>query len=290
MIDNEKFEAAFKDWEIAKYDNWLNTDISNATYMTPRKRVEWFHETYEIALERTRRKPELLDAIIYEANDSHNDSIIDMNTYYKVIPYDSLTPVVMLPDEKFCVLNFANPVTPGGGVLGGALAQEEDICRKSTLYCALTSHEARRYYLDHNVMLDMGDDRVFTSRCMYHPHVELVRNNDGSDIEFSAITCAAPILYTGDYDEDEYAEIFRERIYTILNCANDNGEKNLVLGAFGCGAFGNDPALVARIFREALFHYEFDGVIFAIKPAFGPHNASLDKNYHEFHAIIKQQH
>ena len=73
------------------------------------------------------------------------------------------------------VLNFANPVNPGGGVRKGARAQEEDLCRKSSLLLSLESKEAQRYYrYNRRLGTYMGSDAL-----MITPQVEIIRDESG---------------------------------------------------------------------------------------------------------------
>ena len=78
--------------------------------------------------------------------------------------------------KSILVLNFANPVHPGGGVTRGARAQEEDLCRKSTLYMSLLSDEARRMY-DYN---QEAKDYLATDYMVLSPSVEIFRDSHGT--------------------------------------------------------------------------------------------------------------
>ena len=152
------------------------------------------------------------------------------------------------------VLNFANPVHSGGGVRIGARAQEEDLCRKSSLLLSLESPHARRYYkYNRSLGTNMGSDAM-----IFTPKVEIIRDENGvllDETEIVAVlTCAAPMIDLGleGMSEAEYRTMFRRRITGILKCAAYFGYERLVLGAWGCGVFGNDAAVVSDLFYQAL--------------------------------------
>ena len=159
--------------------------------------------------------------------------------------------------KSILVLNFANPVHPGGGVTRGARAQEEDLCRKSTLYVSLLSDEARKMY-DYNWK---AKDYLATDYMILSPNVEIFRDSHGALSEktyvVGVLTAAAPMVNQGRITatEEEIAEIMRIRIRKMLYAAAHFGYKYLVLGAWGCGAFGNDADTVARLFYEELKAY-----------------------------------
>ncbi len=165
-------------------------------------------------------------------------------------------------DKEILVLNFANPVNPGGGVRKGARAQEEDLCRASSLLCSLESVEASKYY-KYNKSLNtyMGSDAVIIS-----PKVEIIKDSRGNLLDESAVvavmTCAAPMITFGleGMSEKQYIELFYNRIIGMLRVAVYMGYKHLVLGAFGCGAFGNDAKIVSDLFYKALKEFKFDGM------------------------------
>ena len=164
--------------------------------------------------------------------------------------------------KPILVLNLANPVNPGGGVRRGARAQEEDLCRKSSLLVSLESKRAKAYY-EYNRALEtyMGSDAV-----MIHPQVEIIKDENGELLPESVIvavmTCAAPMLSHGmeGMSEQQYEALVYHRITGMLKVAAYLGYRYLVLGAFGCGAFRNDAHIVSDLFYRALKEFDFDGM------------------------------
>jgi uncharacterized protein (TIGR02452 family) len=163
---------------------------------------------------------------------------------------------------KPLALNFANGVQPGGGFLLGARAQEEVLCRSSALYQTLVAdpmYEAHR-------QRPRPDS---TAWAIYSPHVPVFRNDDGTELEeywlLSFLTCAAP--YAPALGQPEAGNLLQARIRRVLAVAQHYGHAALVLGAWGCGAFANDPHRTATDFRQALesdFKGVFSDVVFAI--------------------------
>ena len=157
-------------------------------------------------------------------------------------------------DHGILVLNLANPVHPGGGVRNGARAQEEDLCRKSSLLLSLESKEARKYY-DYNKSLNtyLGSDAL-----MIAPYVEIIKDANGDLLDdtvvVSVLTCAAPMIAHGKegMSESEYEDMVYNRIMGMLKCVAYLGYRHLVLGAWGCGAFGNDAHVISNLFYKAL--------------------------------------
>lgn len=163
--------------------------------------------------------------------------------------------------KPILVLNFANPVTPGGGVRHGVRAQEEDLCRKSSLLLSLESEAATEYYMyNRNLHTYMGSDGM-----IFTPKVEIIRDEDGNLLEdtvvVAVLTCAAPMVKHGTegLSEREYEDMVYKRIMGMLKCAAYFGYKHLVLGAWGCGAFGNDARVISDLFYKALKEIEFNG-------------------------------
>lgn len=164
--------------------------------------------------------------------------------------------------NNILVLNFANPINPGGGVRRGARAQEEDLCRKSSLLLSLESNQAQQYYkYNRSLNTYMGSDAIILT-----PNVEIIKDVNGEllddSIIVSVMTCAAPMITQGmeRLSYEQYQELFYNRICGMLKCAAYWGYQALVLGAFGCGAFGNDAKLVSDLFYKALKEFNFDGM------------------------------
>ena len=163
--------------------------------------------------------------------------------------------------DSTLALNFANGVNPGGGFLAGARAQEEALCRSSALYLTL---EDDAMYEAHG----RRPDHASTDWAILSPHVAFFRTDDGTPLDapwrLSVLTCAAPVA--GDIG-GKAAELLRRRIGRVLAIAEAYAYEALVLGAWGCGAFGNDPTRTALDFRDALcgpFLGAFHEVVFAV--------------------------
>ncbi len=157
-------------------------------------------------------------------------------------------------DGRILVLNLASAVRPGGGVRMGMGGQEEGLCQDSTLLVSLESDAAKAYY-EYNNELDtrMGSDAAILS-----PDVAVFRDEKRDLLEepftISVLTCSAPNVRFG-YEgktEEEYKAMLKGRIEGLLTCAVSLGYRDIILGAFGCGAFKNDASLVSDDFYQAL--------------------------------------
>jgi uncharacterized protein (TIGR02452 family) len=159
-------------------------------------------------------------------------------------------------------LNFANGVEPGGGFLYGARAQEESLCRQSGLYATLVGdpmyalHRAQGEY-------ESSDAAILS------PQVPFFRDDRGEWLAtpwlLDVLTCAAPVAT--QVGQPRSAQLLRTRIHRVLAIAQAFRFPAIVLGAWGCGAFGNDPAQTATDFADALsgpFAGVFSHVHFAI--------------------------
>lgn len=159
-------------------------------------------------------------------------------------------------------LNFANGLVPGGGFLCGAVAQEEVLCRSSALFLTLIDDPM---YEEHR----RRSRPESTDWVIYSPDVPVFRADAGVALEspwlLSVLTCAAP--YAPDVGQPDSGILMQQRIRRVLAVAHAFGFGALVLGAWGCGVFGNDPDRTAADFRSALegeFAGAFSDVVFAI--------------------------
>ena len=194
------------------------------------------------------------------------------------------------PDERVLVLNFANPVNPGGGVRRGARAQEEDLCRKSSLLLALEDASAKEYYRYNSTLGSlMGSDAM-----IMNPTVEIIKDLNGELLEDSTIvsvmTCAAPVISRGLFGigQEDFEKLFFNRIVSTIKVAAYYGYKYLVLGAWGCGAFGNDAKTVSDLYYKALEDIKYKDI--ALKKLFKEiHFAVLDHsaNKYNFNAFLE---
>ncbi len=160
------------------------------------------------------------------------------------------------------VLNLASATQPGGRTRQGANAQEEDLCRRSSLLLSLESEGAQKYYNYNNSRKTrMGSDAVILS-----PNVEVLKDTASelfSDpFRISVISCAAPMIRLGfeGMTPQEYEMMLYQRIQGMLLVAASRGYRHLILGAFGCGVYGNDAATVSDLFYRAIQNLSYAGV------------------------------
>jgi len=233
----------------------------------------------------------------FESNDLNNwkfSSTIPVghdSAYISILEISTLRCACLLVNIMTCnnsptdcgaigILNFASAIKPGGGFLNGAQAQEESIARSSTLYRTLTTDAARPFYRLHN---EDPSNYFYTHSIIYSPNVEVFRDDDGELIEpisVDVISCAAvnarevfksrEDLQMGRAMEGQIKSVMEDRMARILYLFEEKRIRNIVLGSFGTGVFGNDVDVVARIWAkllsapEARFNKSFDRVMFAI--------------------------
>lgn len=177
-------------------------------------------------------------------------------------------------DKVYAVFNFASAKHPGGGVLKGTVAQEEALARASSLYPVIK--KCTEFYTP--VSAPEYSDRIIYSKPIY-----VFKNDYGVEIEpikCEVITCAAPNYNFGDINFNHHAKVMTNRFTKVLRSAIENNQRNLMLGAWGCGVFKNPPDINAQIFRSVLDRYSsyFDDVIFAI-PDFTNHKIFKENLY-----------
>ncbi|MFD3701520.1 TIGR02452 family protein [Nocardia sp. NPDC058658] len=166
---------------------------------------------------------------------------------------------------RVAVLNFASARNPGGGYLRGARAQEEDLCRHALLYTSLV--RAPDYYAAHRASSDLH----YSHRVILSPDVPVIRDDRGelaAPFPVTFLTSPAPNvtqlrLRSAEVD---VRDVLVRRADRVVAVAARHEVRTLVLGAWGCGVFGNDPAEVADAFGAALGRWgaAFDRVVFAV--------------------------
>ena len=165
-------------------------------------------------------------------------------------------------------LVFASAKHPGGGFLSGAQAQEESIARSSALHHC--QQAAGEFYDFHRRQRDLR----YSDRIIYSPDVPVFRADDGTLLDepypVSFLTAAAPnlgaIMASQPAAAASVPGVLAARAGRVLAVAAAHGHRKLVLGAWGCGVFRNDPAVVAAAFADCLARTEgqFDHVTFAV--------------------------
>ena len=186
-------------------------------------------------------------------------------------------------DNFVAVLNFASATNPGGGVTKGSTAQEECLCRCSTLYPALNQKKCFENY--YNINRNSGDNRG-SDKIIYTRDVLVFKDSNYEMLEpkdmfyVDVITCAAPNLRDKPKNaynpgankealklsDEELYDIHVRRARNIFYAARNNDITHLILGAFGCGAFKNNPEVVAKAYKKVIEEYKpyFDIIEFAI--------------------------
>ncbi|MFD1884374.1 TIGR02452 family protein [Paenibacillus wenxiniae] len=167
-------------------------------------------------------------------------------------------------------LNFASARNPGGGFLGGSQAQEESLARSSALYPSIVQMEEM---YQHN---RREKSCMYSDYMIYSPAVTVFRNDNGSlrDQPYAVSMLTAPAVNAGVVREreperaHEIESVMKQRIRYVLSVAAAHEQKTLVLGAFGCGVFRNEPEQVATWFNDILQQEQyallFDKIVFAV--------------------------
>lgn len=175
------------------------------------------------------------------------------------------------PESEPLCLNFASAKNPGGGFLSGSQAQEESLARASGLYaCLLPQMETYEYHR-------RQASAFYTDHMIYSPRVPVFRDDSGGllDHPYHVAFLSVPAVNAGAVRRNEAERVgeieavMRRRLERLLWVAHQHGHQTLILGAWGCGVFGNDPDQVARLFAEQLlgagrFAGCFARVVFAV--------------------------
>ena len=115
---------------------------------------------------------------------------------------------------------------------------------------------------------------TYSDYMLFSPYVVVFRDAEKGLLEkpfvVSVVSVPAPNRSAGArFETDEsIKEVLLRRMRRLIVCAIRHGHKNLVLGAWGCGVFRNDPHQVASCFRQVLIDEKlgfcFDDVCFAV--------------------------
>jgi uncharacterized protein (TIGR02452 family) len=189
------------------------------------------------------------------------------DTRFEVVNETTLSAARRQLDLGFrtVALNFASATSPGGGFLTGARAQEEYLARSSCLFQCIRDNPMYGFHRSNY-------DPIYTDYAIYSPDVPVVRDDGGALLEtpytVSILTCAAPnAKRVPSSQQHAILPAMWTRILKVLAIGLKHGHDAIVLGAWGCGAFGNDSAEIAALFHKALtgdFRGAYRHVVFAV--------------------------
>ena len=278
--------------------------------MSREENIEVFEDTERLCKENKAIKDALKHSIngqklILETDEMEKPdlSVFESGARVRVSKKRTFEAASAYGSEKVAVLNFASATNPGGGVTRGAGAQEECLCRCSGMYFCLDRDELwDKFYTPHREahFPAYNDDIVYTPDLLvFKSDTEtprLMREQDWYRV--NVITCAAPNVraLTDKVNKGEIKdikiitpgrlqEIHEKRLRRILDIAVMNGNETIVLGAYGCGAFGNDPEMVVRAAVAVLPDYlhAFKEIEYAV---YCP--PKDDTNYRVFDRVLKK--
>jgi uncharacterized protein (TIGR02452 family) len=174
----------------------------------------------------------------------------------------------LYPTERIGLLNFASAIQPGGGFLTGAQAQEESLCRSSSLYDCLSQFDDTFYVLPQR-------NGIYTNACIISPQVPFFKDDNGeywNDIICSDVVSIACVNITKFLPKTKSSRaiihmVLKLRIRMILSAFEKMKSKTIILGAWGCGVFRNSIQEISQLFSKILRNYKsncIERVIFAI--------------------------
>lgn len=212
--------------------------------------------------------PEEIDSLVSQSHEARFDTSISIENETSLQAAYNLRQEVGEQDKILC-LNFASAKNPGGGFLGGSQAQEESLARSSGLYESLQTQP--KFYEFHRKQKNL----LYSDHMIYSPDVPVFRNDEGDLLDrpyaLSFITSPAPnrgaIAKNTPDLLPEVKETFVKRGAGVLALAASQGYQILILGAWGCGVFQNEPEEIAYVFSNLLnndFKDVFKKVHFAV--------------------------
>ena len=285
-------------WDFYGTCRYYKIDTKEVNHMDYQEKREKRISIFEDTIQYCERTPGLVEAVMRTRENTmlYKNPLEDLDRPHSpaapcrvtVTDHRSLEAAQKLtgkyPDSRVGVLNFASASNPGGGVVRGSNAQEECLCRCTTLYPCLNVETLwQEYYHFHR----NRESALYTDTCIYTPGIvgikrdqqwpELMDEKEWFMVD--VISCPAPNLrrspsnqmnpFSGKpvhIEEERLKDLLKHRMKGILQVAASHQIEALVLGAFGCGAFCNPPHIAALAYAEALEEYRsfFKEVEFAV--------------------------
>lgn len=178
-------------------------------------------------------------SIKHRYDDFKYNSCINVCSFVpKVVKEDILDYVILNDIENPLILIFADDEIPGGCVLSGNGQQEESLFRRTALF----------KYLDKNLYPILLDECIY---CKDVPVSFMSEERGSIQIDKKYCFIALPCIKNSKSNLNEFEiEVLRKKIELMFLTAKYYGHKNLVLGAWGLGVYGNDPKLIVSLFKE----------------------------------------
>lgn len=207
----------------------------------------------------------LVKEVIISKKKTSKISVKNMGTVQAILESKKETEDI---NQGIGVLNFASAKNPGGGFLNGAMAQEESLAASSGLYETLL--KCPTYYKENRNCNSM----MYTNFAIYSPQVVFFRDKRFSLIEkpVQADVLTIPAVNMGQVilkneDITLAKKTMRDRMKLILAIFEKERVEHLILGAYGCGVFRNNPEEIAKWWKELLeegYGEAFEHIIFAV--------------------------
>lgn len=224
--------------------------------------IEIFNNTLELSNENYHEDTERLkeNTLIYTEEELHSIASVVKKDNPNILftRNDTITEIINNKDNgRIAALNFADAVIPGGGVKQGLTTQEECICRCSNLYPSINQERCHKEFYGKNL-----SNYHNTYRIIYSQDV-LVLKDYGYDLLSTSVKCdiiTSPAPIEGCATD----ELILQKMKDIINVAYRNNIDTLILGMWGCGAFGNDVWEFGRLFARAIYEGQcIKNIVFA---------------------------
>jgi len=298
IIENNKkiYKDSIKDYNVAVFEDTKNKCLNDENL----KRI--IEES--ISKQKFIKQEDKLDKEVKNYQIKNNDYNIEFQKQKTIESALHYLDIEKNNNSKIAILNFADWTLKGGLINQGEKTQEESICRCTTLYQNLTADNVKDYYQSH-INACGGEDKHNPIRgranddLIYSPNVQIIKDdvNDWNvkDLEkntnrsISVITCAAPwnVNCCVTFSNKEIFDIHYKKAKRILDVAINDDVDIIILGAYGCGAFYNNPNDVAGAYKKVLeeegYKKYFKKVVFAI-PILGD-----SVNYDAFYNVFKNK-
>ncbi|MCR5587330.1 MAG: TIGR02452 family protein [Lachnospiraceae bacterium] len=232
----------------------------------------------------------LSDGAVADASNSSDGAVVDAASAEstELVASGEAEVHENISEYKTLVLNFASGAKPGGGVESGASAQEEALCRRSTLYASISSETANEMYRMNRLLgpVDYLDYMLLSPSVtvMFDTKFKLLEN----PFKTAVLTApAVPLNRDGIKIPNDYVRyVMRKRIRNIMRISAMNGYDRLVLGAWGCGAYGHDAMNIATYFREILIDEDYKKFFKEIVFAIYAKDEKKDYNFQTFSKLL----